>query len=218
MTVVRDEEILFTRGYGYANVAEHRLVDPMRTLFRPGSVSKLFTWTALMQQVELGRVDLDADVNSYLDFKIPPFEGQPIRVRDLMQHTPGMSDVGGIITRDPKDLPDYREVDQEPYSGAPVGTRHRGLLFELRCRSRRLYRRAGLARAIQRLRREAHLPAARHELDDCSASRSRASSRQYGDGLPALVDGRLVAQPFEYVRAITPAGASRRPRPIWRDS
>ena len=42
-----------------------------RTLFRPGSVSKLFTWTAVMQLVEQGKLDLDADVNHYLDFKIP---------------------------------------------------------------------------------------------------------------------------------------------------
>ena len=47
---------------------------PDQTLFRPGSVSKLITWTAVMQQVEQGKIDLDADVNHYLDFKIPPYE------------------------------------------------------------------------------------------------------------------------------------------------
>ena len=45
-------------------------MDPKLTLFRPGSVSKLFTWTAVMQQVEQGKIDLDADINQYLDFKI----------------------------------------------------------------------------------------------------------------------------------------------------
>ena len=97
VTVVYRGRVLFTRGYGFADIERGIPVDPSATLFRPGSVSKLFTWTALMQQVEAGRVDLDADVNTYLDFRIPPFEGKPIRVRDLLSHSPGMSDVGGFI-------------------------------------------------------------------------------------------------------------------------
>ena len=56
-------------------------VDPETTLFRPGSISKLFTWTAVMQQVERGKLDLDADVNTYLDFKIPPGPaGEPLTI------------------------------------------------------------------------------------------------------------------------------------------
>ena len=96
VTVVHESKILLSRGYGYADIDKGVEVDPQRTLFRPGSVSKMFTWTALMQQVELGRIDLNADINTYLDFSIPSFEGQPIRVRDLITHSPGMSDVGGI--------------------------------------------------------------------------------------------------------------------------
>ena len=72
VVVVKDGQILAEKGYGYADVAKHVPVDPEHTLFRPGSVSKLFTWTAVMQQVERGKLDLDADVNQYLDFKIPP--------------------------------------------------------------------------------------------------------------------------------------------------
>ena len=97
VTVVYQGHVLFTRGYGRSDVARGVPVDAQRALFHPGSVSKLFTWTALMQQVEAGKVDLDADVNSYIDFKIPPFEGKPVRVRDLMSHSPGFSDVGGLI-------------------------------------------------------------------------------------------------------------------------
>ena len=51
-------------------------------MFRPGSVSKLFTWTAVMQQVQAGKLDLDKDVNTYLDFKIPPRDGKPITLRN----------------------------------------------------------------------------------------------------------------------------------------
>jgi CubicO group peptidase (beta-lactamase class C family) len=108
VVVVKDGEVLTARGYGYADVAARKPVDPKMTLFRPGSVSKLFTWTAVMQQVEQGKIDLDADVNKYLDFKIPPLEGQPITMRNLMQHTAGFEEQAkGVISEDPKALPSY---------------------------------------------------------------------------------------------------------------
>ncbi len=94
VVVVKDGQVLFQKGYGYADVAARTPVDPERTLFRPGSVSKLFTWTALMQLVEQGRVGLDQDVNTYLDFKVPPFHGRPVTLRNLMTHTPGFDEVG----------------------------------------------------------------------------------------------------------------------------
>jgi CubicO group peptidase (beta-lactamase class C family) len=68
LVVVKDGEILFTKGYGYADVAQGIPVDPETTLFRMGSASKLFAWTAVMQLAEQGKLDLDADVNTYLDF------------------------------------------------------------------------------------------------------------------------------------------------------
>lgn len=92
IVVVRNGSVLFTKGYGFSDVATRAPVIPDRTLFRPGSVSKLFTWTAVMQQVEAGRIDLDADVNQYLDFKIPPAFGKPVTMRDLMTHTPGFDE------------------------------------------------------------------------------------------------------------------------------
>ncbi|MEJ0043332.1 MAG: serine hydrolase domain-containing protein [Rhizomicrobium sp.] len=67
VVVVADGQILFSKGYGVSDVATRAPVDPERTLFRPGSVSKLFTWTAVMQLVEEGKLDLDTDVNRYLD-------------------------------------------------------------------------------------------------------------------------------------------------------
>src|SRR3954467_2424987 len=104
VVVVKDGQVLTERGYGYSNVAKKTKVDPKNTLFRPGSISKLFTWTALMQQVEQGKVDLNADVNKYIDFKIPPYQGKPITVLNLMTHTPGFEEaVKDLITLDPKD-------------------------------------------------------------------------------------------------------------------
>ncbi len=92
VVVVKDGQVLTEKGYGFADVKSRKPVDPKATLFRPGSVSKLFTWTAVMQQVAAGKIDLDADVNRYLDFKIPPYHGQPVTMRDLMTHTAGFAE------------------------------------------------------------------------------------------------------------------------------
>ncbi|MFC3052339.1 serine hydrolase domain-containing protein [Kordiimonas pumila] len=92
VVIVKDGLILTQRGYGYADIAAGLKVDAETTLFRPGSTSKLITWTAVMQQVERGTIDLDHDINTYLDFKIPPFNEEPITMRNLMTHTPGFQE------------------------------------------------------------------------------------------------------------------------------
>jgi CubicO group peptidase (beta-lactamase class C family) len=103
VAVVKDGQIVTARGFGYSDVQKRAPVDPKLTLFRPGSVSKLLTWTAVMQLVEQGKIDLDADVNQYIDFKIPPREGKPITMRNLMQHTAGFEEQAkGILSDDPK--------------------------------------------------------------------------------------------------------------------
>lgn len=91
VVVVSDGHIVFSKGYGYADVQKRTPVIPGRTMFRPGSVSKLFTWTAVMQLVQAGKLNLDADVNTYLDFKVPEKYGK-ITLRDLMTHTPGFEE------------------------------------------------------------------------------------------------------------------------------
>ncbi len=111
VSVVKDGQLLTARGYGYADVSKHKRVDPANTLFRPGSISKLFVWTAMMQLVEQGKVDLDADVNRYIDFKIPARNGKPITVRQLMTHTAGFEEqVKDIITNNPKNALEYEEL------------------------------------------------------------------------------------------------------------
>jgi CubicO group peptidase (beta-lactamase class C family) len=108
VVVVKDGQVLTSRGYGYANIEKKTKVDPAITLFRPGSVSKLFTWTAVMQQVEQGKVDLNADVNKYIDFKIPPYQSKPVTVLNLMTHTPGFEEaVKDLITLDQKDSVEF---------------------------------------------------------------------------------------------------------------
>jgi CubicO group peptidase (beta-lactamase class C family) len=92
VVVVKDGQILTSRGYGFSDVDKRKPVDPHTTLFRPGSTSKLFTWTAVMQLVEQGKLNLDEDVNKYLDFKIPPRNGKPITLRNIMTHTSGFEE------------------------------------------------------------------------------------------------------------------------------
>jgi CubicO group peptidase (beta-lactamase class C family) len=92
VVIVKDGSIVTERGFGYADVAANRKVDPHDTLFRPGSTSKLFTWTAVMQLVEAGKIDLDRDVNTYLDFKVPTYEGEPLTMRQIMTHTSGFEE------------------------------------------------------------------------------------------------------------------------------
>src|SRR5579884_2450492 len=92
IAVVQNGNVIFEKGYGYSDVKSKRPVLPDQTLFRPGSISKLFTWTSVMQLVEQGKIDLDHDINEYLDFKIPPYQGKPITLRNVMTHTPGFED------------------------------------------------------------------------------------------------------------------------------
>jgi len=93
VVVVIGDKPVFAKGYGYADVERRKRVDPEKTLFRVGSVSKLFTWTAVMQEIEEGKVDIDADLNGYLkDVQIPKTFEQPITLRHLLTHTPGFED------------------------------------------------------------------------------------------------------------------------------
>jgi CubicO group peptidase (beta-lactamase class C family) len=89
IAVVKDGQVLFAKGYGFADMKTRKPVSVDDTLFRPGSISKTFTWTAVMQLAEQGKIDLDRDVNEYIDFKIPAPFGKPVTMRNLMTHTPG---------------------------------------------------------------------------------------------------------------------------------
>ena len=103
VAVVKNGEVLLTKGYGYSNVEKRTPVDPQRTMFRPGSTSKLFTWTAVMQLVEQGKLDLDHDVNEYLPFKLPSRDDGPITLRHIMTHTAGFEEqIKQLIADDPK--------------------------------------------------------------------------------------------------------------------
>lgn len=206
VTVVYRGKVLFARGYGFADVDKGVAVDAQQTLFRPGSVSKMFTWAALLQQVELGRVSLDADVNTYLDYKIPEFEGRPIRVRDLLAHTPGMSDVAGITAPSLDKLVPYREWMKAhiPQRLWPAG-------------SEVSYSNYGAALAGYIVEQVSGEPFADYAERHIFAPLGMRSSTFREPLPPALAprmatgyqfkDGRLVAKPFELFSMIMPAGS-----------
>jgi CubicO group peptidase (beta-lactamase class C family) len=93
VAVVKDGQLFFAKGYGYADLENKIPVDPEQTAFRIGSTTKLVTWTAVMQLVEQGKLDLNADINTYLDFHIPDTYPQPISLKHLMTHTAGFEDL-----------------------------------------------------------------------------------------------------------------------------
>jgi len=96
VSVVADGQVLTSRGYGLADTGTEsgsaRPVDPADTLFRVGSVSKVVSATAVMQLVEEGRLDLDADVQQYLDFDLDTPKGT-VTLRHLLTHTAGFEEV-----------------------------------------------------------------------------------------------------------------------------
>jgi CubicO group peptidase (beta-lactamase class C family) len=93
ITVVHDGQIVFSKGYGSARLETKKMVDPEKTLFRIGSISKTFTAIAVMRLVEQGKLELDADINTYLRaFKVTSPFGNPITMRHLLTHTAGFEE------------------------------------------------------------------------------------------------------------------------------
>jgi CubicO group peptidase (beta-lactamase class C family) len=98
VSVISENDMLFLKGYGYADKNTNREVTPL-TLFRVGSISKLFTGIAIMQLVEQGKIDLDAPVENYVPgfgYKTHYLDAKPITVRNLMTHQSGL--VGDIFS------------------------------------------------------------------------------------------------------------------------
>ena len=104
VAVVHDGELRFAKGYGHADLAAMRPVAAGETLLRTDSSGKLFVWTAVMQLVEAGVLDLDADINQYLDFAIPATFDAPITLAHLLSHTAGFEDQGYLFAHSADDV------------------------------------------------------------------------------------------------------------------
>ena len=95
VAVVQNGQVVLKKGYGFASLKPQRPVDPDRSLFRVGSISKTFTWIALQKEVEAGRMRLDAPVNLYLPERLQLKDQglrQQVRLRDLITHTSGFEE------------------------------------------------------------------------------------------------------------------------------
>lgn len=96
ISIYQNGQPLILKGYGYSDFKKKTPVDPVVTTFRPGSISKLFTYVSMMQLVEQGKLNLDANVQQYLDFKINPgpsgIGDAPITLRNLATHTAGFEE------------------------------------------------------------------------------------------------------------------------------
>ena len=130
ISVVQNGQVVLKKGYGFANLGQRKPVDPDKTLFRVASISKTFTWIALMNEIEAGRMRLDGPVNLYLPEPLQlKDQGKktPVRLKDLMTHTAGFEDrsLGQLFERDPnrvRPLNDYLRQER------PRRVREPGLL------------------------------------------------------------------------------------------
>jgi CubicO group peptidase (beta-lactamase class C family) len=110
VAVVQGSEMVFAKGYGYADLAAQVPVQADQTLFFIGSDGKLFTWTAVMQLVGQGKLDQHTDVNQYLDFEIPATFTGPITLHHLMTHTAGFEeDFNSLLLDDPRNILPLRD-------------------------------------------------------------------------------------------------------------
>ncbi|MCX7174500.1 MAG: serine hydrolase [Proteobacteria bacterium] len=87
--LVRRDGRVTLRGYGMADLAKKRVVNPETTVFRIGSISKTFTAIAILQLLDEGKIALEADANKYLKGVQIPGNGAPVRVIDLLTHRGG---------------------------------------------------------------------------------------------------------------------------------
>lgn len=91
---VQGGRVILSRGYGLANIAQQRRVSVDSTIWRIGSISKVFTATAVMQLVDRGKVALDAPVERYVRrVRIPGTYPDPVTVRELLDHTAGFDEI-----------------------------------------------------------------------------------------------------------------------------
>ena len=108
VVVVKGDAVVFAKGYGFSDIAARKPFSADATLVRPGSISKLFTAIAMMQLVDAGRLDLDRDVNGYIDFPVPvPRDGVPVTLRRLLTHRAGFEEhLKGLFStnREPEPL------------------------------------------------------------------------------------------------------------------
>ncbi len=220
IAVVQNGQVIFKKGYGFADLASRRKVDPDRSLFRLGSVSKTFTWILLMKEVEAGRIRLDRPINLYLPEKVRlPGKSRDLMVRNLMDHSAGFEDraLGQLFENDPRRV---RPLDLYLRQERPGRVRGQGVLSSYSNYGAAL---AGAATAFvsgktfeRRVEDDITGPLG---MDHTTFREARPERR----GLPAAMPARLrgdvatgygwrgaafAADDYEYIGQVAPAGAA----------
>ncbi|WP_177238373.1 serine hydrolase domain-containing protein [Pseudonocardia ammonioxydans] len=212
VSVVRDGQVIAARGYGVATAGDPATGEPARpvdaadTLFRTGSVSKVATAVAVLQQVEQGRIDLDADVRGYLDFPLPLRFDPPVTMRHLLSHTAGFEErIRGVLgTGDPAPLRETLATDPPEQVFAPGTTP--------------AYSNYGYGLAGYVVERVTGEPFERY-VQRAVLDRAGMTSSTFAQPLPEPLAGRMAdgfataggpAQPFEVVQP-APAGSLSAP-------
>jgi CubicO group peptidase (beta-lactamase class C family) len=94
ISVVKDGKTIFTKGYGVTDIERRTPVVPDKTIFRIGSITKVFTALAVMQMADRGKINLHDDVNKYLTgVKVPNTFAQPITFAHLLTHSSGLDEI-----------------------------------------------------------------------------------------------------------------------------
>ena len=220
IAVVQNGQVIFKKGYGFADLASRRKVDPDRSLFRLGSVSKTFTWILLAKDIEAGRIRPDAPINLYLPEKVRlPGKSRDLMVKNLMDHSAGFEDraLGQLFENDPRRV---RPLDLYLRQERPGRVRAQGVLSSYSNYGVSL---VGAATAFvsgktfeRRVEDEITGPLG---MDHTTFREPRAERR----GLPAAMPQRLrgdvatgygwrsagfAADDYEYIGQIAPAGAA----------
>jgi CubicO group peptidase (beta-lactamase class C family) len=99
IVITKNDQIIFSKGYGYADLEQRIPVDPARTVFGYGSINKLFVWTSVMQLVEQGKLDLEKDIRTYFPqhFQEKLRADKPFTLLDTMSHTAGYEEYSGAL-------------------------------------------------------------------------------------------------------------------------
>ena len=222
VAIVQDGRVLLKKGYGAADLSPRRPVDPDRTLFRLGSVSKTFTWLTVLKEVEAGRLRLDAPVNLFLPESVhvrdQGFE-RPVTLLSLMSHSGGFEDraLGHLFERDPARVrplevylrqerprrvhPVGRMASYSNYGAALAGEAAAwasGRTFE-RLAEESLFQPMGLERTTFREPRPRRSDLPGPMPADLAADLSRGY---------AWTGAGFTQEPFEYIGQIAPAGAA----------
>ncbi len=233
IAVVHDGRILLLRGYGKARLDSGTPIDPARTLFRIGSVTKLFTAAAAVQLAETGRLDLHRDVRDYL----PDI---PLRyhttTHHLLTHTASLDEkFGGGYTEAPQHLQSLRDhLRRYVRQFGPPGNAYiysntnyalAGLVVEtLSGKSFEDYLAGHIFRPLGMDRTDAYQPPAAHLVGDVARGYvwdkggHRAMPFRLTQSRPAGAISATVADIAQFMLAVLGDGATERARLLSADS